>query len=1050
MTDRDPVGVREDLLGYLRDQYLGPASGDEEILRTKPEHTYLVGTLYPKGPAAEQLYGDSLGEDSHDEELDEPIEMANSWHPASAAVSFLHNGPELRCEVTAGTYEKLPEKDPTTRRDRWSRRPWSDEVVLSAEGSLDDNTVDLFDDRARLVCVWRRTKAAWLVTVALENLAEHDEAESPPPTDQCLFQVGFVCHVQDGRILPYPSSTDLSDDPEDQELRLMYRRRRIYGIGHGCSVDWLAGSDGEVRTVRTEMLPTKIVPGVARPSDVGKVLRMSYLADESIETETLVFHLKEFVSRYESWVVDRERESESLEQIHMPAADRILSRMRRAVKRMYSGIDLLREDAKCLLAFRLANAAMCEQALQSQHVRTHPGELGAPLMARDSTVDDPTWYHFQLGFQLLSLASTADGSHADRGVVDLIWFPTGGGKTEAYLGLAAFEMIRRRLVDGMRGGGTAVLTRYTLRLLTSQQFQRAATLICALEQLRGKRPELQSLPSFSIGLWVGGDTTPNDYGEAFSAVKEVFLAQKPKNPFQLQNCPWCGTLILPKSRRPSPVDGGPNPAYGVRATKNHFELFCPHPECFFHDILPISVVDDQIFADPPTLLLATVDKLARLPWVKDAGTVFGRGAVPFDAPSLVIQDELHLLSGPLGTTVALYEAAVHALLSWDGKTPKIVASTATIRAADHQVRSLYGGSVELFPPSGLDADSSYFARTDRNGAGRLYVGLMPQAFTQASATILSSVAILQAPTVLGLSGKALDAYWTLVIYHNSLRELGRTVTQIRDDVDTMLQARSTEATAARSLRGDGVVELTSNVHADDLPEIITRLEQSTEQRDFVDVLATTNMLSVGIDIGRLGVMLMNGQPKTTSEYIQATSRVGRSTAVPGLVVTLLRATKPRDRSHYESFRAYHESLYRYVEPTSVTPWSLASRERSLRAAFVMLIRHGVGLRRNEQAGDFSIDDPVVRMAFERLAEAARRADEDEAEPSRRELQHIAQEWHDRAAAVTERGERLYYQSKEHATLLKDFGARGEGWPVAHSMRSVDRQVRILALGEGRR
>lgn len=1049
MSDRDPVGVRGDLLAYLRDQYLGPASGAEEVLHTRPEHTYLVGTLYPQGPAAERHYGDSLGANDHDEELDEPIEMANSWHPASAAISFLHNAPQLRCRITAGTYERIPGQKPNTRRVQWQRRDWRDEQVLTP----DDNKVDLFDERARLVCVWRRTRSAWLVTVALENLAEHDEAESPPPTEQCLFQAAFSCHLQDGRILPYPSSADLSEDPEDQELRLLYRDRRVYGVGHGCSVDWSSDPDGEIRTVRTEMLPATVVPGVTAPSHAGDVLRLAYLADESVDVDAVCAQLTAFVGDYETWIDGRVQEAEPLDQVHQPAARRLLDRMRRAAERMHEGIDLLRRSPQCLLAFRLANAAMREQILQTGHMKDHPGELGAPLAAREDPHDDeaePRWYHFQLGFQLLSLASTANGSHPDRDIVDLIWFPTGGGKTEAYLGLAAFEMIRRRLMDGWRGGGTAILTRYTLRILTNQQFQRAATLICALQRLREQHPELRDTPPFSIGLWVGSDTTPNDYEQALERVKDLFLAQKPRNPFQLQNCPWCGTLIVPQRRQPSAADGGPSPAYGVRATKTHFELFCPHGECQFHEALPVSVVDEQIFAEPPTLLLATVDKLARLPWVPDAGRVFGRGSVPYNAPSLVIQDELHLLSGPLGTTVALYEAAVHTLLSWDGSVPKIVASTATIRAADHQVRSLYGAPTELFPPSGLDADDSYFARTDRKSPGRLYVGLMPQAFTQASATILSSAAILHAPPVLELSGEALDAYWTLVIYHNSLRELGRTVTQVRDDVDAMLQARRTDATAVRSLRGGGVVELTSNVHADELPEIITRLETRVGRQDAVDVLATTNMLSVGIDIRRLGVMLMNGQPKTTSEYIQATSRVGRSASRPGLVVTLLRANKPRDRSHYESFRAYHESLYRNVEPTSVTPWSLASRERSLRAAFVLLVRHGVGLRRNEQAGDFSADDPLVRRALDQLVEAARSADPDEAEASERELRRIAREWHEHAEVLTERGERLYYRSRTHAALLKDFGAKGEGWPTAHSMRSVDRQVRILAVGEGHR
>jgi hypothetical protein len=1045
MTGNEAVGVRKNLVRYLRTQYLGPMGGPTEVIGSRPDHTYLVGTLYPQGPSAEQLYGDTLGADSHDDELDEPIEMANSWHPASAAVSFLHDAPRLICQVKAGTYEKAQDPGDRPGRAGWARRGWGDEVEFRADGSSHENKIELFEGRAKLVCVWRRTGDAWLVTVALENAFEHDEAESPTPVEMCLFQVKVTCRTEGGRVLPYPTSADLSEDPEDQELRLLYRTRRVHGVGHGCSVNWKKDPDGEVRTVRTEMLPSVVVRGVSPPKGGGDVLRIARLADESVDVDTFCEDLTAFVNVYEGWIGNRRTDAAGLDVRYAPAATRILERMQRAAGRMHEGIALLRNDPTCLLAFRLANAAMYEQILQTGHTREHPGVLDAPLETRDE-VDEPRWRHFQLGFQLLSLASTANATHPDRDVVDLIWFPTGGGKTEAYLGLAAFEMIRRRLVDGTRGGGTAVLTRYTLRLLTSQQFQRAATLICALERLREDRPELRDTPHFSIGLWVGSDATPNDYATAHDLATNLRQAQIPENPFQLQTCPWCATPVIPDRRHLGPGDGRPSPAYGIRSTKHTFEFFCPHDQCPFHEQLPVSVIDDQIFSEPPTLLLATVDKLARLPWVADAGAPFGRGSSPFAAPSLVIQDELHLLSGPLGTTVALYEAAVHSLLSWSGSRPKIVASTATIRAAKQQVRSLYGARTQLFPPSGLDADDSWFARTDESEPGRLYMGLMPQAFTQASATILSSVALLQAPGVLKLTGKALDAYWTVVVYHNSLRELGRTVTQVRDDVDSMLQARQV---SDRSLRGDGVVELTSNVPAEQLPKIINRLEQDVESKDVVDVLATTNMLSVGIDIGRLGVMLVNGQPKTTSEYIQATSRVGRD-KVPGLVVTLLRANKPRDRSHYEGFRAYHDSLYRHVEPTSVTPWSLASRLRSLRAAFVLLVRHGAGLRHNEDAGQFSMDDPGVARALRRLAAVAAVADPDEAAVSERELQRIAREWQDRAAAVTARGETLAYRSKDRPALLKDFGAGGEGWPVMHSMRSVDRQVRVLAVGEGRR
>lgn len=1029
----DPTTVRDDFVEYLRQQYLGPQGGPDEHLDPRPDRHYLVGTLYPRAQVAERHDGSVLSDDARADELDEPVELANAWHPASAAVSFLHDADTLRCSVSAGRYEAE-----VGEAGGWRRVPLqADDVELTAR----DRAEPLFEGRARLVSVWRKVADRWLVTVALENTEVQKDEETPPPTEKCLFQVRVTATTVDGVVHPYPSPDDLSDDEEEQELRLLYRDRRAYGVGHGCSVDWRAGSDGEIREVGTEMLPTTLVHGTRTPPLELLALRLSHLSDEDVPVSDLCTDLDDFVSAYEAWTVLREDEIGSLPTHHRAAAGRLVARMREAVTRMRQGVDLLRADRQSLLAFRLANAAMREQMLQTDHVQLSPGQRGKPLADRvDSR--DPAWRPFQLGFLLLTLSSMADASHPDRRTVDLIWFPTGGGKTEAYLGLAAFEMIRRRLVRGVAGGGTAVLTRYTLRLLTTQQFQRAATLICALERLRNTRSELERVPEFTIGLWVGGETTPNDFKTAHERAQDLKKSQDPESPFQLQTCPWCGTPVFPAKK-------SQDSAYGVRTTKNSFELFCPHDDCDFHALLPVSVVDQAMFRQPPTLLVATVDKFARLPWVEDAGSLLGLNNSTFDSPSLVIQDELHLLSGPLGTTVALYEAAVQGLLGWHGQPPKVVASTATIRAADHQVRNLYGTDVALFPPSGLSADDSFFAVTDTESAGRLYIGLMPQAHTQAFATVLACTALLQAPRELDLEDGAKDAYWTLVAYHNSLRELGRTVTIARDDVESMLRARSRDDRPTRSLHRDGVVELTSNVKPEQLPQILSRLEKPASHADCVDLLATTNMLSVGIDISRLGLMLMNGQPKTTSEYIQATSRVGRA-KVPGLVVTLLRASKPRDRSHYEAFRPYHEALYRRVEPTSVTPWSMASRDRSLSAALVMMVRHGVGLRANDQAGAFSADDTLVRTAVERLYQIAASADPDETERVAAELSRLVAEWEHRARTAASRGETLKYDSPNGEALLKDFGEKKDGWPTMHSMRSVDRQVRVLAVGEAAR
>jgi hypothetical protein len=1026
--------LRDDAVAYLRRQYLGPQDGDHEILPNRPDRVYLVGTLYPRGPAAARLDGDVLGDEGHEEGLDEPIELANAWHPASAAISFLHDDSEVVCRVSAARYERLPDGG------GWRRLPLTEPPV-----TLDPHTdpVRLFDGAACLRAVWRPLDDAWLVTVAVENSARHDDAESAPPSEDCLFQIDLACTVDGGQIRPYPSVSLLSEDDEDQELQLLYRHRSDYGVGHGCSVAWGGSPEGPVTRVTTDMLPRSVVPGVSPGSRDSTVLNLGFLCDETVPTDRLAAELGAFVDAYADWITLRRDEAVTLPAHHGDAATRLLTRMDRARERMRDGIRVLTENDTARVAFRLANRAMREQILQSRHAKTAPGRRGQALTKRPTDLPEPSWYPFQLAFQLLTLASTADADHADRDLVDLIWFPTGGGKTEAYLALAAFEMIHRRLTRGPRGGGTAVLTRYTLRMLTAQQFQRAATLICALQQLREQDDRLLGTAAFSIGLWLGGDTTPNDFKKAHTRTRELRRAAEPDNPFQINDCPWCATPLLPRRR------SNEQAAYGVRSTDHTFELFCPHAECPFHQELPVRVVDQQIYADPPTLLVATVDKFAGLPWNKDAGVVLGRDDSPYDPPSLVIQDELHLLSGPLGTTVALYESALLGLMGWDGTKPKIVASTATIRSAPEQVRRLYGSTVALFPPSGLDVDDSFFARVDLDSPGRMYVGLMPQAHTQSRATGLSCLAMIEAPTLLSDDPADLDAYWTVVAYHNSLRELGRTVTIARDDVETLLTARAAmRGGNARRIRGDGVIELTSSVAPSGLIKRLARLERRVDQGDAVDLVATTNMLSVGIDISRLGLMLMNGQPKTTAEYIQATSRVGRSD-VPGLVVTLLRAGKPRDRSHYESFRAFHESLYRHVEPTSVTPWSASSRDRSLPAALVMLVRHGAGLRTNDDAGTFRAADPAVAKAVRVLLDAAARSEPDALPETTFELQRLINEWDRKARRAEELGLNLRYDSSDndHPVLLCEFGQRRDAWPTTHSMRSVDRTVRVIALGE---
>jgi len=1024
----DSTTRRDMALAHLRANYLGPLGGDYEFLRTTPNLTYLVGTLF----AAESLpAADAAGDGELDPGNDDGVIVsANGWHPSSAALSFLHSGQAVDCSVSFGVYVE----ESMDSNKGWRRTPVGPfKISLSLDEPIQEIRESSYS--IRVSSRWRAVGAHWLVTVALENIRPR-QADERIVTEDTLFQIAMECSVAKGGILPYRGTDSLGQDHEEEELALRYRSKDSFAVGHGTAVDWELGADGNAELVMLAPLPTYEVPAIDPRESESDVVKLQFLQSCAEQPQLVTAALRAFVDEYAMWISSQDPRAGDIPIELHGAADRLIQRAKTTAERMNEGVELLLTNETARDAFSLAMTVMREQMIQSALVRSAFDTSQTP--ARKS--DEPRWRPFQLGFLLLTLSSVTDANHPDRDVVDLIWFPTGGGKTEAYLALAAYEIFRRRLADGPRAGGTAVLTRYTLRLLTTQQFHRAATLICAMELLRKTDPRLRGMARFSIGLWVGNETTPGTVAEAKSRFQATLKKRDPDNPFQLDSCPWCGTSIMPSSHSEDPND------YGVLVTRESVTLRCRNRSCEFRDQLPVEVIDERIFDDPPTIVLATVDKFARLTFNERASRILGR-SVPFNAPSLVIQDELHLLSGPLGTTVGLYETAVMSLVAISGNKPKVVASTATIRASQDQVMNLFAREVALYPAAGLNEDDSFFAKVSTTKLGRMYVGLMPQAFTQSTSVVRGLAPLLEVPFRLGSELTTdLDAYWTVVAYHNSLRELGRTVTLVRDDVSALLKARRHPSGASRSLRGDGLVELTSRVSPDDLPRELARLDARVESGHAVDVVASTNMLSVGIDVSRLAVMLMNGQPKTTSEYIQATSRVGRG-KVPGIVVTLFRATKPRDRSHYELFRAHHQSLYRSVEPTSVTPWSVSSRNRSLAAVFVIMMRHGGGLSANSSAELFKQDAPMTIRVMKMITQIVERVDPRESEQVREQLENLCAEWASRIEDAKRDQQVLHFDHKDHPSLLKDFGEARPGWSTMSSMRSVDRVVRVVVRGE---
>jgi hypothetical protein len=1030
---------REALVEYLCRQLIGPVEGVLETLTESPATRYLMGTLFPRESRTDEFFEDDVQDESSgefgDERGDDPIAMASQHMPSSVGLSLVIEGePVLWVVVEAGTYVDAD--------SAWTRRG----IVENVEVRSGSGKVPVLDGAGYLQSIWRSTGTRHLVTVALVNSAERSREETRNPTPACLFQVEMRIRSGSGTILPYPTAGTIHRDNEDEELALLYRNVPAYAIGHGCAADWKLESDGSIE-VRTEFMPSQVVPDVSYEVP-GHDSARSLLRLQEIENSPadVIADLRSFADSYRRWADQLRRANSDVSHRFDAAVDRLLDRIADAIRRMEGGINLLERDVTVRRAFGLANRAMLMQMVHSSE------ELGKSRKERNSFEyetpryedrSDLAWRPFQIAFILIALESLADVDNGERDVVDLIWFPTGGGKTEAYLGLIAVAIFLRRLRWQDEGTGTAVITRYTLRLLTSQQFQRAAALICACELLRRDSERPMGESAISIGMWIGGDSSPNQFEDAVQLLAQIKEEEHPSKSFQLELCPWCGTEIIPKILTEADDD------YGVIPRNDSFAMFCPTVTCPFHDHLPVSAVDADLYMNPPTLLIATVDKFARLAWRSEAGVFIGSGDAP--GPDLLIQDELHLISGPLGTVTSLYEHAMDVVMAANGCRPKVVASTATIRRADRQVEGLFGRSVFLFPPSGLTADDSFFVKADRSGPGRLYVGVMAQSHTPTFSVVQTAAALLQGPIELGVRGDLtpveLDHFWTLVAYHNSLRELGKTVTLARDDIPARIGVITTDDDEVREIDADeDVIELTSNIPAVQIPKQLEALQRHQGATGCVSFVACTNMISVGVDVDRLGLMLVNGQPKSTSEYIQASSRVGRSS--PGLVVVLYSAAKSRDRSHYESFRPYHASLYRQVEPTSVTPFALPARRRALHAALVILVRHGTDLTSNDDAARFDPTDSKLRELVGAFAERAAVADPHELSATLSDLDELMAEWSELAGQSKGRSGGLRYEAsgRQFTSLLRQFGEAGEGWETLNSMRNVDVESLLKVRG----
>ena len=1203
--------VRENLVDILRREMLGPADGEDEVIGVAPDTRYTIGRIAPTrltgtGQASAEspeedagLYGDDLDarastgvpqmggdetgpdgdEDTADDRDDAPVRRG-LMIPASMGLRFQvpRNLDALTVHASWGVYHSEAAGAPdragvTGDAGQVERRFRRTDVRVPLTLRMDDLTPGTTQDHELADAVTLRVDSCaepdrYLIEIALCN-----DRETPRriPTQAWLFQTRLDVDAG-GRAVFLPVRDALEDtgillgDPEEARLALQYRDRLEFAVGRTCSADWtVLPGQRRATQVRTEWIPTAETPQT-RPVDVpGAMLDMTRLAAATpVELEA---GLDPIVLAYGEWLEGQQARADALPAHLRAVAEETIAEAQQVHTLLARGLTALVGDPDAQRCFAFMNRVMADQRVHTQVAELRAQDPSLCLERAEAEVRRRPYPHhwrvFQLAFILLQIPALTDPtlarrSHPDKAKVELLFFPTGGGKTEAYLGLAAYAFAIRRLQgvvptpDGPLDGraGVTVLMRYTLRLLTSQQFQRATTLVAAAEIARREDPVTWGAEPFRIGLWVGSAVSPKRVAEAdtqLRALNNRGAKEDARYPgLQISRCPWCGLPLSFKNVRIDAVEG-------------RLRLYCPDPlaACPFSeggevdDGIPVLVTDEEIYRLVPAFIIATVDKFARLAREGQAAALFGHvarrcqrhGYVPqLDAeggcddpactvrgshpasnghpaarvlpaarlrpPDLIIQDELHLITGALGTTVGLFEVAVDAMTTWsltgaDGRTrparPLIVASSATVRRAADQVRALYGRGVLIFPPQVIDAADTFFSRETppgRDAPGRRYVGLSTTGVKLTNAEIQTAQTLMAgSQLLLDRAGQAADPYMTLVGYFSATRELAGMARYVQDDVQTAL-AKGLPGSALPKRTGNDygsikLGELTSRIASADITSTLEamtrpfdpaahttagraeqrRARQEGRRVDYpaqpYDVVLATSMLQVGVDVSRLGLMLIVGQPKNTAEYIQASSRVGRDPSRPGLVVTLGNWARPRDLAHYEQFRHFHETFYAQVEPLSVTPFSATSLERGLDGVLVAAARvlqatvpGGLGPERNAgvvraQRGAL---DHLVGALVSRTQQACR--DEVTTRRTRDRLTERVDQWERSAAAATTRHLRLVYEKDQdksrYTALIRSAESAGRHqrheapFVVANSMREVQPEINILVSPDERR
>jgi len=976
---------------------------------------------------------------------------------------------------TTKTYKHILEK---LLGRAWKRRDVKILKTITINNSDRLNLLELPAIINKKICIGYYTKVYYylgrkyvkiqLVNCSKEQPANKFSNKNEILNSKCLFQTKIKLISES--ILPFKTQKErMPFDREAERLNFIYRDVKNFAIGHNCSVSWTIKNN--IKIIETTFIPETNVEEIKNELDdindirFNQALEIKNLSNFGKPQNEVIADLKHFISFYESWINEQNKQSENLND-QKEIAEEIITKQKENLNRIIDNINLLK-DENIFKAFQIANLAMLIQISISNDDDFSKKEKELNELTETEKYNNldyfknynyaeklgftPKYRPFQLAFFLLSLDGIVDKeSNFRKEIVDLIWFPTGGGKTEAYLAVAAFTIIWRRLSNELNYEGTTVIMRYTLRLLTAQQFERASRLIVVLEFLRNQN-EFNSIlkdEPISIGQWIGMASTPNKLEEVKQRIDSIENEcgkkngnPQEKNVFQISSCPWCGTKLITKDDK--------GWVYGFEESRTDFTIFCVNAKCPFHTRIPVQVVDEVLYKQPPTLLFGTVDKFAMLSWKPEGYIFFNTHDENKLPPDLIIQDELHLLNGPLGSITGLFENVIELLCLRNGVSPKIIASTATTRNTEKQIEQLYGNKkVNIFPPQGLSYENSFFAKIDNLNSKRMYIGFMPTGKTIIDTQLHLLAHLLVARIEVFSDDKLKDSlnnYWTSVSYFNSLKDVGKISNKVGPEISQLtgyLQNRLFRDLHRFNYLGlsKRTKELTSRIQSEKIKSTLNEIsEKLTDNKfnqkdgniylnDIVDLVLATNMISVGIDVSRLNIMLINGMPRNVAEYIQASSRIGRNTY--GLVITLLSANRAREKSFFEHFIPFHKSFYKYIEPLSVTSFTENTIDKMLTSLMISFIRqyYPGELGNNNQAQFFTKDKlkPLIDYIRERYKQF-----KSEFSYFHNKINKIADEWENRIEN---------YDLKKYNDLIKNPSNKDESnaeWIAMQSMREID-------------